>query len=559
MIRRLLIANRGEIACRIARSAHELGIETIAIASELDRDARHVKACDRAVVIGPAAASESYLSISKIIAAARQTGADAIHPGYGFLAENADFAQAVVDAGLTFVGPTAEVIAKLGSKTSAAELAEQAGIPAIARTAIGSVPERFPVMVKAALGGGGKGMSLVRDASDLDVAIASAKRIAEAAFGSDELLVEEYIEGARHIEVQILADTHGNVVHLGERECSIQRRHQKVIEEAPAPALASELREEMTQAAITLARRVGYQSAGTVEMILAPDGRFFFLEVNTRLQVEHGVTEMTTGIDIVAEQLRIAAGEALRFDQTQVTFSGAAIEARICAEDPAAGDLPAVGRVALLREPASVGLRVDSGLSQDQTIGIDYDPMLAKLIAHGDTREQARLRLIRGLGELTIAGVATNRSALLRALDLPEFVAGKLDTQLWDRCRESIVGRLAEDRLQGPFAAVVAGTIRRAASRRVLKSLPGGFRLGGPAEMPCTLVLDGEALDVFCTALGPDRFRMRCGEHIESVTASLDDPPRGDGCLRRGDLRHRCRRPARRSSRTLGQGIPGLR
>jgi geranyl-CoA carboxylase alpha subunit len=436
MVETLLIANRGEIACRIIRTARAMGIRTVAVFSEADRGSLHAAMADLAVAVGPAPAAESYLSITRILEAAARSGADAIHPGYGFLSENADFAEAVAAAGLTFIGPPASAIRAMGNKAQAKRLMMQAGVPCLpgaedgddaallkAASAIG-----FPVMVKAAAGGGGRGMRLVRGSGELASAISSARSEAFNAFGSGELILEKAVSAGRHVEIQILADNHGHTVHLFERDCSAQRRHQKVIEEAPSPAVTQKLREAMGEAAVAAGRAVGYEGAGTVEFLLEDGGNFHFLEMNTRLQVEHPVTEMITGLDLVQLQIEIARGGKLPFSQDDLRPNGHAIEARLYAEDPASGFLPSPGRVALFAEPSGAGIRVDTGIASGEAIPPNYDAMIAKVIAHGATREEARQRLVRALGSTAVFGIASNRDFLMALLESAEFAAGETRT-----------------------------------------------------------------------------------------------------------------------------------
>ena len=442
MITAILIANRGEIACRIIRTCRSLGIRAIAVYSEADVQARHVQLADEAVYIGSAPASDSYLSSDKIIAATQQVAADAIHPGFGFLAENADFAQACADAGLIFIGPTAAAMAAMGNKRAAKTLVEAVGVPTIPGyggadqsnerlrqevTRIG-----YPLMVKAAAGGGGKGMRLVSEAAQLDEALVSARREAVQAFGSDELILERAILQPRHIEFQVFGDAQGDVIHLGERECSIQRRHQKVIEETPSPALTDELRQKMGETAVSAAKAINYTNAGTVEFLLDEHGEFYFLEMNTRLQVEHPVTEMVTGIDLVAWQIAIAEGKPLPLTQEQVALRGHAIEARIYAENPANDFLPVTGDILLWQEPAGDGIRVESGLLAQDKVSIHYDPMLAKVVAWGEDRETAVRRLLYALQTTTLFGLITNIPFLQDILRQPAFQSGDLSTDFID-------------------------------------------------------------------------------------------------------------------------------
>src|SRR5215470_11330225 len=395
--RRILIANRGEIALRIMRSCHAMGIEAVGVYSDFDHDAPHVRHADLAVPIGPAAARDSYLDIAAILSAARRTGADAIHPGYGFLAENAAFAAACEEAGLAFIGPRSSVIRAMGSKAEARKIAQEAGVPvAAAGTENDFAKLGFPILIKASAGGGGRGMRIVRSASEFKEAFAAARGEAERAFADGTLLVEKYVEGARHVEIQIFGDHHGSLIHLFERECSIQRRHQKIIEESPSPAVPPELRRRIAEAALALGRKIGYTNAGTVEFLLAPSGEFYFIEVNTRIQVEHPVTEMITGLDLIRLQIEIAQGAAL--PPQPASASGHAIEARLYAEDPANSFLPATGALHVWQPPEEIaGVRLDSGVEEGTEIGVHYDPLLAKIIAHGPDRETAIRKLVYAL------------------------------------------------------------------------------------------------------------------------------------------------------------------
>jgi acetyl-CoA carboxylase, biotin carboxylase subunit len=437
-MKRVLVANRGEIAIRLMRACEEAGLETVAVYSEADTAAPHVTRAGAAVCIGPAASAESYLRIDRILAAARESGADAIHPGYGFLAESAAFARAVEAADLTFIGPGSAAIAAMGDKTLARQTVVAAGVPvvpAIENPAAGEAALaeqarslRYPILIKAAAGGGGKGMRIVRQESELAPAYAAAAREALAAFGDDRLFLERYVERPRHIEIQILADAHGNIVHLGERECSIQRRHQKVVEETPSPAVGEELRRRMADAAVAAARAVGYRSAGTVEFLLDESGDFFFLEMNTRLQVEHPISEWITGIDLVRAQLRIAAGEKLWLTQDDVVRRGHAIECRVCAEDPLHHFLPSPGRIALLREPQGPGVRVDSGIRQGYDVPLFYDPLLSKVSVWAESRDAARERMAQALRDYVVLGCTTNLSFLLDVVTHPAFARGDTHT-----------------------------------------------------------------------------------------------------------------------------------
>ncbi len=449
MFRTLLIANRGEIACRIVRTARRMGLATVAVYSEADADALHVRVSDRAICIGAAPARDSYLNIAAIIAAARQCGADAIHPGYGFLSENPGFAEACAAAGIVFVGPPPSAMRSMGSKATAKTLMEQAGVPllpgyhgenqSVDFLAHQAARIGYPVMIKAVAGGGGRGMRVVEAANDFTAALAAAQQEAQSAFGDDCVLIERYLARPRHIEVQVFADSHGNTVHLFERDCSVQRRHQKVIEEAPAFGLDDKRRTAMGAAAVAAAKAVGYQGAGTVEFVANEDG-FFFLEMNTRLQVEHPVTEMITGLDLVEWQLRVAAGEPLPRSQEAIRVSGHAIEARIYAEDPARDFAPSIGQLKVFRIPETTAqVRVDTGFTAGAVVSTHYDAMLAKLICHGSTREEARLLLHRTLADIDLVGVANNLDLLGRVTAHPDFAAGAIDTSFIARHADTLL------------------------------------------------------------------------------------------------------------------------
>jgi acetyl-CoA carboxylase, biotin carboxylase subunit len=447
MFKKILIANRGEIAVRIIRACRELGISPVAIFSEVDVDSLHVRMADEAVCVGPAASTQSYLNIDAIINAAKKTNSEAVHPGYGFLAENAQFARAVTDSNLVFIGPTPEAMEIMGSKITARRAAVEAGVPIVpgtveplsSLTEARSVAERFgfPVMLKATAGGGGKGMRLVHSPSELGSAFENAQAEAAAAFGDSSLYLEKAVERPRHIEIQVFADTHGNVVHLGERECSIQRRHQKVIEECPSPINDSNLRQQMGEAAKTLARAVKYTGAGTVEFLVSDTTRdFYFLEMNTRLQVEHPVTELVTGFDLVREQFRVARGEQLSFTQEEIDWRGHAIECRVYAEDPNNNFFPSPGTITYLQEPSGPGVRVDSGVQLHSQVSIHYDPMVAKLAVWGTSRAEAIDRLTRALDEYSVAGITTTLPFFRAVVRDSEFVAAKLDTGFIPRFNE---------------------------------------------------------------------------------------------------------------------------
>jgi acetyl-CoA carboxylase, biotin carboxylase subunit len=443
MFKKILIANRGEIAVRVIRACHEMGIAAVAVYSDVDRASLHVRKADEAYPIGPAPATESYLNIPKILDIAKRSGAEAIHPGYGFLSENAKFAETCGEAGVKFIGPTASAMEAMGSKTRARQAMEKAGVPFVPGTAGGlesfeealQVAARigYPIMLKAAAGGGGKGMRLVHAPDQMKSALEAARSEAERSFGDREVYIEKAIVNPRHIEMQILADEHGNTVYLGERECSLQRRHQKVMEEAPSPMVDADMRRRMGEVAVRVAQAASYTNAGTVEFLVDQEKSFYFLEMNTRLQVEHPVTELVTGLDLVHLQIRIAAGEKLPFRQEDISIRGHAIECRIYAEDPDNNYFPSPGKITLLLAPSGPGIRRDSGMYEGWSVPIDYDPLLAKLIGYGTDREQAISRLIRALNEYFVGGIKTNISLFRRILRDAEFCAGRLDTGFLDR------------------------------------------------------------------------------------------------------------------------------
>jgi len=467
MFKKILIANRGEIAVRVIRACREMSIQSVAVYSDVDRAALHVRKADEAYHLGPAAASESYLNIEKIIGVAKRAGADAIHPGYGFLSENSRFARACAEAEIKFVGPTAAAMEMMGSKTRARQNMDKAGVPFVPGTSRGvespeeaaAVAEKigYPVMLKAAAGGGGKGMRLVHSAAELRAALRSAQSEAQRAFGDDEVYIEQAIVNPRHIEMQVLADEHGNTVYLGERECSIQRRHQKVLEEAPSPIVDPEMRQRMGEVAVRVAQAAGYTNAGTIEFLVDQQRNFYFLEMNTRLQVEHPVTELTTGLDLVHLQIRIAAGEELPFAQADVRLRGHAIECRIYAEDPDNNFFPSPGKITLLLAPSGPGIRRDSGMYEGWTVPIDYDPLLAKLIGYGTDRAQATSRLVRALNEYFVGGIKTNISLFRRILSDPDFAAGHLDTGYLDRLLAQPGDTGPADAQSTEVAAIAAG------------------------------------------------------------------------------------------------------
>ncbi|MFD8914244.1 acetyl-CoA carboxylase biotin carboxylase subunit [Streptomyces sp. NPDC059575] len=568
----VLVANRGEIAVRVIRTLRALGVRSVAVFSDADAGARHVREADTAVRIGPAPAGESYLSVERLLEAAARTGAQAVHPGYGFLAENAGFARACEQAGLVFIGPSADAIALMGDKIRAKETVAAAGVPVVPGSSGSGLTDAeladaareigTPVLLKPSAGGGGKGMRLVRDVSALEEEIAAARREARASFGDDTLLVERWIDRPRHIEIQVLADGHGNVVHLGERECSLQRRHQKVIEEAPSVLLDEATRAAMGDAAVQAARSCGYRGAGTVEFIV-PGGdpsSYYFMEMNTRLQVEHPVTELVTGLDLVEWQLRVAAGEPLGFAQEDVTLTGHAVEARICAEDPARGFLPSGGTVLLLAEPQGNGVRTDSGLSEGTEVGSLYDPMLSKVIAYGPDRATALRKLRGALAETVTLGVPTNAGFLRRLLAHPAVVAGELDTGLVERVVDELVSTEVP-----PEVYAAAALLRQAAL--VPAAGPGwvnpfgaadGWRLGGarawtphplrvPGQEPVTvrvrrtadggteLLPDGADTPVRATPGAFSADGHRFAFELDGVSYTFATPPDGTWLGRDGD------------------------
>ena len=477
MFRKILIANRGEIAIRIMRTCRELGIRTVAIYSEADVESLHVRMADEAVCVGPAASNQSYLKIETIVAAAKEVNAEAIHPGYGFLAESAEFARAVNAAGLVFIGPSPEAMEIMGSKTSARRAAVEAGVaivpgtvePLLSFDEASATAEKFgyPVMLKAAAGGGGKGMRLVAESSELRSAFETAQAEAAAAFGDSSLYLEKAVERPRHIEIQIFGDTHGNVVHLGERECSIQRRHQKVIEECPSPINDPDLRRRMGEEAVKIGRAVNYTGAGTVEFLFSDATHdFYFLEMNTRLQVEHPVTELVTGRDLVREQFRVATGEPLSFTQEEIDWQGHAIECRIYAEDPANNFFPSPGTITHLREPAGTGVRIDSGVTRLSEVSIHYDPMIAKLAVWGRTRAEAIDRLKRALDEYEVSGITTTLSFFREVVTDSEFVAGKLDTGFITRFNERRAAQEVETNQVESDLATIAAALSYALQRQ---------------------------------------------------------------------------------------------
>ena len=568
MFHKILIANRGEIACRVAATARRLGVKTVAVYSDADANARHVAACDEAVRIGEAAPRDSYLRWERILAAAKATGAQAVHPGYGFLSENEEFAQACADAGLAFIGPPPSAIRAMGLKAESKQLMEKAGVrlvpgyhgadqdPALLKREADRIG--YPVLIKASAGGGGKGMRIVNAADEFDAALASCKREATNSFGDDAVLVERYVTRPRHIEIQVFFDTHGNGVYLFERDCSVQRRHQKVLEEAPAPGMTPERRREMGEAAVAAARAVNYVGAGTVEFIAEQDGQFYFMEMNTRLQVEHPVTEAISGHDLVEWQLRVASGEPLPATQADLKIRGHAIEARICAENPEANFLPATGTLSVLKWPAHVGfrrnedgegfhdpapVRVDTGVNEGDAITPYYDSMIAKLIVWGDDREQALARLDAALAATHIAGVVNNVAFLRRTAKTDSFAHAHLDTALIERERAALFGQPGL-----PLEVVAAGVVARALAlqQQSVGSDPwsrrDGWRMHGASVQRFDLDWQGESVEVLLTsqhgggallkagdvevafasrALGDDRYDVTLGTGEATRRASL--------------------------------------
>ena len=525
----LLVANRGEIACRVMRTAKAMGLTTVAVHSATDRDARHSREADIRVDLGGTKAAESYLVIDKLLAAAKASGAQAIHPGYGFLSENAGFARAIEQAGLIFLGPPASAIDAMGSKSAAKALMEAAGVPLVPGyhgeaqdlDTFRAAAERigYPVLLKASAGGGGKGMKVVEHEHELADALASAQREAQASFGDARMLVEKYVLKPRHVEIQVFADQHGNCLYLNERDCSIQRRHQKVVEEAPAPGLSPELRQAMGESAVRAAQAIGYVGAGTVEFLLDARGEFFFMEMNTRLQVEHPVTEAITGLDLVAWQIRVACGEPLPISQEQVPLIGHAIEVRLYAEDPANEFLPATGRLTLYRESApGEGRRVDSGVSEGDVVSPFYDPMLGKLIAWGQDREQARLRLLAMLDEFAIGGLKTNIGFLRRILAHPAFAEAELDTGFIARHQQVLLP--PPQALPAPFWEAAAEAWLQGQTGQCRTDDTGspwaersGLRLGLPARSSLHLSSGGQDQAVALERSAASTWRLD-GEHL---------------------------------------------
>ncbi len=548
LLQKILVANRGEIAARILRACRAMGIASVAVYSEADCRAPHVRTADEAVSIGQAHSRDSYLKIENILEAARKTAAEAIHPGYGFLAENADFAAACENAGLVFIGPCSQVIRKMGSKIEARRIMESAGVPVVPgygeeQQSVDCLRRRaldigLPVLIKASAGGGGRGMRRIADPAGLEEALESARREAESSFGDGTLLLEKYIENARHVEIQIFGDAQGNLVHLLERDCSVQRRHQKIIEESPSPGLSEELRCRMAHAALSAGRAAGYTNAGTVEFLLAPSGEFYFMEMNTRLQVEHPVTEMITGLDLVRLQIEVAEGKPLPFAQEQVRSYGHAIEARLYAEDPANEFLPTAGVLYEWRPPEThSSLRVDSGVEAGMEVGIYYDPLLAKVISHGEDRQAAVRKLAHALRNLCIAGFPTNREFLIRVLEHPEFARGAVHTAFVDERHAELLE--APDPAQD-FAATTAVALylqrQWQSENRLLRRIPPNYRNNPFRDLQVEFEVNGKRLEVSWRHLGGDLYKVAGGNREADAEIVACEPGRialaVDGVLR---------------------------
>ncbi|WP_461534835.1 acetyl/propionyl/methylcrotonyl-CoA carboxylase subunit alpha [Spongorhabdus nitratireducens] len=529
MFNKILIANRGEIACRIIRTCQQLGVKTVAVCSEADRKALHTQLADEVVCLGPAEAAQSYLDMEKVLAAARQTGAQAIHPGYGFLSENATFSQRCAEEGIVFIGPKANAITAMGSKQEAKAMMEDAGVPVLPgyhgdkqdddtlRQAAMKVG--FPLMLKASAGGGGKGMRVVYDAEEIDAAIAGARREAMQAFGDDRMLVEKCLLQPRHVEIQVFCDEHGNGVYLFERDCSVQRRHQKIIEEAPAPGLSPSLRKDMGEAALKAAKAINYTGAGTVEFLLEGN-EFWFMEMNTRLQVEHPVTELITGTDLVEWQLLVASGEKLPMTQQQLLPSGHAMEVRLYAESPDNGFLPATGHIDVLHEPSDLpGIRIDSGIQQGDDVSVWYDPMLSKIIAHGADRDEARERLITALENMQLGGVDTNRDYLIRVLRHKAFAEAVLTTRFVEQHGDTLGPR--EPELQPALAAAALFKLKQAEQAPVATDT--GWRLNQQATAPVFFWQDQERLTARIVLQGEDKATLKAAEGEFSFSYKLQN------------------------------------
>ena len=575
MIKRLLIANRGEIACRIIRTAHAMGIRTTAVYSEADADAMHVRMADTARLLGPASAAQSYLVIEKIIEAAKAEGAEAIHPGYGFLSERAEFADACAEAGLIFVGPSADAIRAMGDKAKAKALMGAAGVPLTPGyhgedqsddvLAAEAAKIGFPVLVKASAGGGGRGMRIVENAEGLQGAIEAARREAEAAFGDGTLLLERYLGRPRHVEVQVMADGHGNVVHLFERDCSIQRRHQKVIEEAPAPDLSGETRQALTSAAVAAAKAIDYVGAGTCEFLVDEDGSPYFIEMNTRIQVEHPVTELITGLDLIELQLRVAGGEQLPMSQSDIVAIGHAIEARLYAEDPARGFLPQTGELAAFDVPANPGrVRVDAGVAAGDAISVHYDPMIAKVIAWSETRDGAAGELASALAGTSIAGLVTNIDFLGATLTHPAFLAAELDTHFIERHESALMGAAAAPSAEALATAVAVLLEEAAAETRAFAgadpnspwAVNDGFRLNQDLEELYRFRFGDEFVEA-TLVWGHDGRKLVVGDMTTDFAYRTPETPGAPWSMRLGDRTFQAH--AARAGGDLVAGVDGRR
>ncbi len=522
MLRKLLIANRAEIACRIARTAKRLGVRVVAVYSEADANAAHVRAADEAYPLGPPPPAQSYLDVAKIVAVAQRAGCDAVHPGYGFLSENAEFAAAVERAGLAFVGPSADAIAAMGSKAAAKARMARAGVPvlpgyqgddqSLERLASEAEKLGFPLIVKPSGGGGGKGMQIVRAARELNAALEGAQRMAARSFGDASLLLERYLPAPRHVEVQVFADAHGQVVHLFDRDCSVQRRHQKLLEEAPAPGIPEPVRARLHAAACTVAREIAYRGAGTVEFLYA-DGEFFFMEMNTRLQVEHPVTELVTGLDLVEWQLRVAAGERLPLAQGEIRVRGHAIEARVCAEDPARGFVPSAGTLRLAQWPAEeAGIRVDAGFASGDVVPPHYDSLLGKVVGSGATRAEALAQLGRGLAGVRIAGITTNAAWLARAVAHPAFRAGGVSTAFVAEHGDALAGGASAEQLACFAGAAWLASLAPAGERVSPWDAADGFRVNVAPRVACVLKRGLESFGIEAARPSHAEVSARCGD-----------------------------------------------
>ena len=533
MFEKILIANRGEIAVRVMRACREMGIRTVAIYSEVDREALHVRMADEAYPVGPAPARDSYLVVERVLEVAKRCGADGIHPGYGFLAENGDFADACAEAGITFIGPAGDVMRAMGDKVTARQTMEKAGVPIVPGTTAALTDDEaiafskeigLPVMVKASAGGGGKGLRLVKQEKDLAQAIERARSEALSSFGDDALYVEKFVEEPRHIEIQVLADTQGNTIHLGERECSIQRRHQKVVEEAPGNGITPELREKMGAAAVAAAQAVDYVGAGTCEFLVDEHGEFYFLEMNTRVQVEHAITEAVTGVDIVKAMIRACAGEPLGIEQAEVELNGHAIECRIYAEDPDKKFLPSPGQIRVFRPPDGIGVRLDSGVQQGATVTVHYDPMVAKLVCWGATRDEAIARTQRALAEFVVQGIKTSIPFHQKLMRHPVFRAGRYDTGFID---DHMAGGASGETASGDEEAQARRVARMlaaiAAYRREEAARPASYEVSEKKGETVRVGLSETDEGVFEVTLGDEVRRVDAARSAQTVYSVIED------------------------------------